>query len=227
TCYNAITDTNTRTKPDPPVPGAAGWTYTDPTFGSTILRVTDGNTRPGALDRSYHVQSNAHLASWNTTGTMFYVTSNDGTVVPFTFNPATMTAARIPGSGDGGLTLPFYTEAQFSLTNANLIYGGGGANSRTILTYDFSSSTTSTLVDLAAPRNASQVYLWDTTTDAITAITSAMLPGGHDASGYGVWVNQDCCTSTTWDAAQWQFRSLSAPQTTKDLINPVLTPQEI
>jgi hypothetical protein len=54
-----------------------------------------------------------------------------------------------------------------------------------------------------------------------------MLPGGNDSSAKGVWVNQDCCTNTSWDAAQWQFRSLATPQATQDLIDPVLTPKEI
>jgi hypothetical protein len=247
--------------------------------------------------------------------------ANDGTTIPFSFNPSTMTAARIPGAGDGGLTLPFYTEATFSFTRPNVIYGGGGPNARSVLEYDFSTGTTSTVVDLdtivpglagtyigamgstaapeyylvsfgggaqdqhyyamwfpignlgarklldtvqstingvatattlnfhlhgvaidktaqyvflyptsvdlAPPRSAAQVYLWNTTTDAITALPAAMLSGGHDSAGYGVWVNQDCCTTTTWDAMQWQFRSLAAPQTTRDIINPVLTPKEV
>jgi hypothetical protein len=40
-------------------------------------------------------------------------------------------------------------------------------------------------------------------------------------------VNQDCCTNTTWDAAQWQFRSLANPLVTFDLITPILLPKEI
>jgi hypothetical protein len=91
-----------------------------------------------------------------------------------------------------------------------------------------------TAVDLAAPRYASQAYIWDTSTDVITAITSggadggpAALPGGHGAPGFGVSVNHDCCTSSSWDGAQWQFRSLATPLITRDLINPILTPKEV
>ena len=82
--------------------------------------------------------------------------------------------------------------------------------------------------DLTAPRNAAQIYVWDT-----QANTTAALPlidarsGGHDAYGYGVAVNQDCCSTTTYDAAQWQLRSLASPLTTKDLIDPVMTPKEV
>src|SRR6185295_15115701 len=75
--------------------------------------------------------------------------------------------------------------------------------------------TTST--DQAAPRNAAQEYLWDTQTGAVTELGVSARPYGHDAFGYATLVNQDCCTSTAWDAAQWQFRSLASPLATRDL----------
>jgi hypothetical protein len=51
---------------------------------------------------------------------------------------------------------------------------------------------------------------------------------GHDALGYGWQVNQDCCASgAAYDGAQWQLRSLSAPETATDLINPMPSPQEV
>jgi len=321
--YSAITDRVPRAKPALPQLGAAGYTFNDPAFGSKILRVTDGQTRPGLVNRSFRVPSNAHAAAWNSTSTKFFVTSNDGTIIPFKFDPLTMTASRFPSgpNENGGLTLTFYTEAQFSLVNPNLVFGGGGSNGRTILSYDFSTSAYSTIVnldnivpglantyigmvstggvpnetlltffggggqdahyyallqplaggpskllntmastingaptstllnfhihamqidksgryvfiyptgpELSAPRNASQVYLWDTTTDAITALTASMHPFGHDAAGFGVWINEDCCTSSSWDAAQWQFRWLASPTQTTDLISPIITPQEI
>jgi hypothetical protein len=87
---------------------------------------------------------------------------------------------------------------------------------------------------LGAPRNASQVYIWDTDVDTFTALTSggadgapATHAGGHDAPGFGYSVNHDCCASTSWDAGQWQLRRLNAPLTHWDLVSPVLTPQEI
>jgi len=40
-------------------------------------------------------------------------------------------------------------------------------------------------------------------------------------------VNHDCCTSSAWDGAQWQFRSLATPLVTRDMINPILTPKEV
>lgn len=84
-----------------------------------------------------------------------------------------------------------------------------------------------TWVDLALPRKAAQSYLWDTETGTFTPLDVAALPYGHDAFGYGVSVNQDCCVATTWDAAQWQFRTLATPLKTRDIITNVLLPKEI
>jgi len=45
--YNAITDRNFYSESAPPSIGAAGFQFTDPAFGSKIVRVTDTNTEPG------------------------------------------------------------------------------------------------------------------------------------------------------------------------------------
>ena len=83
-----------------------------------------------------------------------------------------------------------------------------------------------TAADQTAPRSAAQEYLWDLQTGTITELGGAAHPYGHDAFGYGVLANQDCCTTTSYDAAQWQFRSLAAPLATRDLIATVLAPKE-
>ena len=85
----------------------------------------------------------------------------------------------------------------------------------------------STSADQAAPRKAAQEYLWDLQTGGVTELGTPALPYGHDAFGYGVYVNKDCCTSSTWDAGQWQFRALASPLATRDLVRSVLTPQEV
>ncbi|MGH9408140.1 MAG: hypothetical protein ACRD1V_01650 [Vicinamibacterales bacterium] len=84
-----------------------------------------------------------------------------------------------------------------------------------------------TAADQASARQAPQAVLWDTLTGSFVPMVDSMLPYGHDAFGYGVMVNQDCCTSTTWDAAQWQFRSLAAPAVTRDMLPTVVSPKEV
>jgi hypothetical protein len=82
--------------------------------------------------------------------------------------------------------------------------------------------------DRGAPRHAEPNYVWDTETDTFTALPSmAARSNGHDAFGYGVRVNQDCCTAGPWDAAQWQFRSLADPLATRDVIAGVLAPKQV
>ena len=288
-----------------------------------MLRVTDGQTRPGLTGRSCRVPSNAHLAAWNASSTAFFVVSNDGTAIPRirrrhddrVADAAVRDGHRRPRSAS--------TSSQFSLNNPNVIFGAiARSNNRTIAQYDFQAGAYTTVVDLdslfggltntyigglmtggttaeklmtffggasqdqhtyvmwtpvgslsarkvmdtrnstvngvatattlnfrihsaqidksgrfvlitpssadlGAPRNAAQVYIWDTDNDSVTAVTSNMLAGGHDAAGYGVWINQDCCTSSTWDAAQWQFRDLTNVHQTSDLISPVLASKEI
>ena len=84
-----------------------------------------------------------------------------------------------------------------------------------------------TWVDMAAPRKAAQAYLWDTVTGGFTEFGASAHPYGHDVFGYGVSVNQDCCVSTTWDAAQWQLRNLTTPLVSRDLITNVLSPKQV
>jgi hypothetical protein len=82
--------------------------------------------------------------------------------------------------------------------------------------------------DLQTPRSAAPVYVWDLNTSTVTALPLiAARTGGHDGFGYGERVNQDCCTTSTWDAAQWQYRSLFTPLLSVDLIAPVLLPAEV
>jgi hypothetical protein len=82
--------------------------------------------------------------------------------------------------------------------------------------------------DLEAPRKAAPVYVWDTATGVTTPLPlTTAISGGHDVFGYGIRINQDCCATTTWDAAQWQIRSLASPLVSRDLITPVITPKQV
>jgi hypothetical protein len=325
--YAAVVDRQPYAKPVLPVFGAAGTSTADPIFQSTVYRLTDATTRPGYLNRSYRTPSSAHLNTWSARLSYFYVVSGDGSVIPFTFDQTTGAAQRInpTATGNGGLTLSFYIEPQFSYVTDSLIYGsysGSGATLHTIDQYDFSTASYTRLLDLealvpglagtyiggidssagpterltaffggtsqdrhyyvivfdkanpanrlivdthastvngaatsiplnfslhavnmdpsgryvmlyptgadqASTRKAPQSVLWDTQTNTFTEMTVAARPYGHDAFGYGVLVNQDCCTASTYDAAQWQFRSLATPYSTRDLITNVLTPKVV
>ena len=317
--YTAVTDRGPRQKPPALKLGAAGFSFNDPVFGSRIWRVTDRLTRPEAVDRSFRTPSATHQNAWSADSSYFYVSSTDGTIIPFAFDKGTGRFGRLDA-------LRFYMEPQFSYLNDSVIYGGvtgAGASLRTVDRYDFGSGEYTRLLDLeslapglsgtyiggisssagsverilaffggsaqdrhrfvvvfdaanpqrrvvldtvastidgraapttlnfnlhyatidrsgrfvmlyptagdvAGPRKASQVYAWDTLTSAITPMPILVaLSGGHDAFGYGMGVNQDCCTASTWDAAQWQIRALASPLISRDLITPVVTPKEV
>jgi hypothetical protein len=325
--YAAVVDRQTYAKPVLPVLASAGASAADPVFQSTIFRLTDSTTRPGHLNRSYRTPSSTHLNTWSADLSYFYVVSTDGAVIPYTFDQNTGAAQRInpTATGNGGLTLSFYIEPQFSFVSDSLIYGsytGPGGNLHTIDQYDFSTSSYTRILDLetlaaglagtyigglgssagpnerlmaffggssqdrhhylvvfdkanpanrllvdthastvngvassiplnfslhsaaidqsgrylmlyptaadhASARKAPQSVLWDTQANTFTELGVSARPYGHDTFGYGMYVNQDCCTSSTYDAAQWQFRSLSSPFETRDLIANVLTPKVV
>ena len=122
--------------------GPAGTVFVDPTFGSRLVRVTDGATRPVRPNRSYRTPSAAAQNTWNVTSTYFYVVSTDGTIVPFAFDPLTLTASRLPAdtTGEGGLILRFFGEPEFSFVDPTLLYGvynGPGTNLRTVYQVQF------------------------------------------------------------------------------------------
>ena len=328
--YDAVTDHGPRVKPPVQHLGGAGFSFNDPVFGTRILRVTDGATRPGFPNRSFRTPSGTHQNAWSADGRRFYVTTNDGTIIPFAFDPSTGAASRIDPSrdGEGGLTLRFYLEPQFSYVDPDIVYGTentSGSNLHGVDAFDFSTGRYTTLLDLetlvpasalkdtyvgvigsssgpaekilamfggssqdrhhdvvvfdrANPANhrlldtsastldgrhtktelnftlhhafidrsgrfvllypsgadrqgarqAPPLYVWDLSDDSFTALPlDAAHAGGHDAYAFGFAVNQDCCTTTTYDAAQWQFRALSRPLTTRDLVAPVIAPKEV
>ncbi|HEY7292710.1 MAG TPA: carbohydrate-binding protein [Vicinamibacterales bacterium] len=329
TTYAAVTDRTPRPKPAVPAVGAAGSHFSDPTFGSRLLRVTDAHTRTASPNLSYRTPSASPQIAWNATSTRFYVGSTDGTILPYDFDAASMTATRVAAPGTDGLTLNFYIEPQFSSADPNAIYGAmNTGNPRTVSKYDFASGTYAPIValdslvpglagyvggvmtggtptedmtvffggasqdqhryllwfpvanlnarklldtvastlngaatttalnfhlhavtidrsgryvflypaaaDSASPRFASPAYVWDTATDVFTALTTGGAdgspnthPGGHGVAGFGVAINHDCCVTPPWDAGQWLMRTLATPLVAWNLIQPVLTPQEV
>jgi hypothetical protein len=328
TTYSANSTRATIAEPALPVLGPAGYRFTDPAFGSRLLRVTDGNTHPSYPGASWVTGSAAHQLAWNSTSDKFYVRSVMGAYVAYNFNGAAMTATRITNTGSGNDGLIYsQLEPQFSFVSSNVLYGTrqGGSPARPIIRrFDFNTLSYTDILDLGAissitgttyaralagsvssperlsilfggvspssdldfkvavfqvnaptttwavldsqartitrpngvvkPANLPKAmllhhqwidmtgryvllyptyssypgvsllpyFIWDLNTDVVTEVTR--FPGGHDALGHGWQINQDCCTTTTYDGAQWQLRALASPTSTIDLIKPVLSP---
>lgn len=290
--YTSLTDHTVKPKPAPLALGPAGFTFTDPTFGSPMWRVTDRTTSGGS---SLRVPSSAHATAWNSTGTKFYVVNEGGGAIFFGFDgahttklTATVVSQLEPQFSfvdpqlvfgvsahtvkttrlDTGVVTPVLdldaTYPQLPLANTYVggilladgdkwivHFGGGGIDQhvfvhhstaglldvrgrgwkvhaisidrtgRFVQVYPANDPTTGQL-----PPGVAQVYLWDTQAGTTLTVMAAH-PSGHGAHGYNQFVNQDCCTTGTWDASQWQIRTLTTPTVTADLIPSVLTPQEV
>src|SRR5499427_3470900 len=137
TGYTVPTDREPRPKPAPLALGPAGFHFTDPTFGSELIRATDANTASGA---SLRVPSNSHVAAWNSDGTRFYAVTEHGNAVFFGFDGTTVTRL----DADCGS----YIEPAFSYQHPHLVYGVGGTNHRTVYTYDLATRASVVVCDL-------------------------------------------------------------------------------
>jgi len=149
-----VTESDRNVYPPPPLPalGPAGYRFSDPTFGSKMLRVTDANTRPDRLGRFWASPSSAETSAWNTDSTKFYVIGGGGEIVPYRFDPRTMTAARMGDTGNagGGLLLFFGGEPSFSFVDPDVMYGVDWSDRHQFVSYRFSTATQTTVHDMQA-----------------------------------------------------------------------------
>jgi hypothetical protein len=82
------TDYNVYPPPSPPALPAAGGTLTDPTFGTSILRVTD------AADGTDNHQSYSYWPSLNKTSTLLYISSVGGSPTLYDFDTTNFAIAN-------------------------------------------------------------------------------------------------------------------------------------
>jgi hypothetical protein len=141
--YQAVTHTEVMPEPAYYAPPAKGASITDPQFGTTIWRLTDGDTDAVGGNGSYHTTSSASNIVWNKTSTRCYITSGGGAVMPYAI-AATGEPTRI------GTTLSFQGEPIFSFTNPDILYGisTSAADQHTIKQYNFGNSTYTDILDL-------------------------------------------------------------------------------
>ncbi len=146
TTYNAVSDSAPRPEPALPALGGAGTVITDPTFGSRILRVTDGNTQPDYPGASFTTPGGSFEVNWNADTTLFWVNGKGGSVV-FRFDAAAMRATPLPDprNADMPLVVPF--NGPFSFRRPNIMYGSLGLK---VVEYDFNTNTTRVVFDCAA-----------------------------------------------------------------------------
>src|SRR3989442_4181096 len=143
TTYDALCDRNVYPYPRLPSLGGAGFQFTDPTFGSRMVRITDGETRPDTVGRAWFSPSSAETTAWNTNSNRFYLLGGGGEQLVFDFDAATMRASRLgKGKGADGLVLGFAGEPTFSFVDPDVLYGGHGTR---LVAYRVSTGTQTAL----------------------------------------------------------------------------------
>lgn len=211
TNYHAVENRTVYAEPTTPSLGAAGYQFSDPTFGSRLLRVTDANTRPNKVGRGYAGPSAAHQNAWNATSTRFYIRGIDGWFIPYNFDAASMTASRIPPTTtvDGGLIISSQVEPQFSFLSPDVLFlSGQDSNDRPIIQkYDFSTGTYSDILQLhtKAPDIAESTYAAALSSSATSPEKLSVIFGG-------------CCQDAHYKAAVFQPSSPASTFTIVDTI---------
>lgn len=145
--YSAYTGTDVKTIPPAPALGPANSVITDPTFGSSILRVTDSNTNAG---ESFVSTDAGNHRAWNANSTAIKLTGPHGDGYWLEFNPASF---RV---GDGSShplihSVPFGATWEWSTVDPDIIYF---LNGNQIAKYNKSTSVTT---NLGGPPNGDAV----------------------------------------------------------------------
>lgn len=143
---NAVTDRFLHPK-TALVPPPINTGFTDPDFGSSMVRVSDENTNPRHSNLYVITEGSGAENVWSADDSKFYVIAEGGTVLAFGFDPQTMHVSSLPGAGaGGGLILPL-RPGTFSYQDTDVIYGATNQTPLTISSYRFSSAATSTVID--------------------------------------------------------------------------------
>ena len=168
--YSAYSGTDSKPIPAAPIFGAANSIVIDPTFGSSILRVTDQNTSSGEsfipTDAGFH-------RTWNANATAIQLTCPHGDSYWLEFNPGTFKV------GDGSShpvphPLPINANWEWSTVNPDIIYFLNGAQ---LAKYDKSSAV---VANLGGPSNGDTVTSWAVVAGLDNWVCSAAGVGSQD-----------------------------------------------
>lgn len=180
----------------PNVSAGAGTTFTDPAFGSRMVRVTDGNTMVGSdssyLNRAFATDSSSEANIWSANSDRLLVIMSGGYQPVFTFNSTTMVATRVPDGASvyGGRAIlgTLGGEPLMSLSDNDLIYGTTGWEVRKMV--------------------------WGTWTPVLVKDFTGLVPDGTSLNGMSAGSNERICTYGTSDIAHWvAWFDLASPGT--------------
>jgi hypothetical protein len=145
--YSAYTGTDTKIIPPAPALGPANSVFSDPVFGSQILRVTDPTTNGGesfiSTDAGFH-------RAWNANSTAIQLSGAHGDGYWEEFNPTTFTVGN--GSSTPAIhPVPFGATWEWSTLDPDIIYF---LNGNQIGKYN---KSTGAITDLGGPPNGDAV----------------------------------------------------------------------
>jgi len=132
----------------PMLPPAKNVVFTDPDFGSSMVRVTDDGSNfihPGSFLRT---EGSGQANAWSMDTSKFYVIGDGGRDLVFGFDPATMEISSLPNASPGqGLFIPLRPGPSFSFVDSDLIYGTVEPDVLTITSYRFSTGISTPVID--------------------------------------------------------------------------------
>jgi len=144
---NAITDRLIHLE-TPMAPPLRNVVFTDPDFGSSMVRATDATTNFKLPGTFMETESSGKANEWSADTSKFYVVGKGGQNLAFAFDPATMAISSLPGAQQGqGLLVPLRAGATFSFTDPDLIYGTHDPDTLIINSYRFSTGVTTPVID--------------------------------------------------------------------------------
>jgi hypothetical protein len=189
----AVEDLAAHPAPEPPTLGGANSIVIDPAFFTRVARITDPNTLGSSyLNRSFMTPSSAEQNTWNTTSTLFYVQFDGGWLIPYGFDPATLSSSRLPDptGGYGGLVLTNISGAAFSYNAPSILYG---AVSSGLGQYDFNANQYSLLLDLSTVV-AGPGHIGDISTSVNEQLSTYFGGAGEDDDRYVIVYDQHAGT---------------------------------
>jgi hypothetical protein len=132
----------------PMLPPPKNVVFTDPDFGSSMVRATDLTTNiklPGTFMRT---EGSGKANEWSADTSKFYVLGKGGQDLVFAFDPATMAISSLPNAKPGqGLLIPLRSGASFGFIDPDLIYGTSDSDKLTITSYRFSTAASTPIID--------------------------------------------------------------------------------
>lgn len=174
-----ITNHNVYPEPAPPALPAAGGTFVDPTFGTTIMRVTDQND--GQSNFNYY----SYWPTFNLDDTKFFIACDNSPML-YRFDPngfriiskGPLFDQVLPGGGYMSTE-----DAEWSGTNANILYGYYGLK---LWAFDVSARTYTLIKDFTGlVPNGSLGQMSRSLDDNVFAFT--VRDTSYAPTGYMVW----------------------------------------